>query len=131
MGNDQSTLCVWRMPDDAYLPDLDRDEWPSVFLQAAGSAEAMTIEWRRVDDDGEERLYVLGHGGPRDEEPSTPIHMNDGENVILVHPDEVFDATEAGEIFFEYLKTERVPDTYALRPFDIEAAREELRRDTD
>jgi len=119
MGSTQPTLCVWRLPDGADLFDLDDDEWPKTFLQAAGTAEAMTIEWRRLDDDGEERLYVVGHGGLRQGEPNTPVDVNYGGDVIKIHPDEVFDADEAGDILVTYLHTERVPDKYALRLLNL------------
>ena len=87
----------------------------------------MTIEWRRLDDDGEELLYSLGHGGPRNGEPTVRIEFNDGQNHTLVYPDEVFDATEAGDIFFAYFQTERVPASYALRLFDLDAPSEDQR----
>lgn len=117
MGEDQSTLCVWQMPDGAYLPDLDRTKWPSVFLQAAGTADAMTIEWRRLDQDGVERLYTVGREGRRQGGPTIAIEFLDG--TTLVYPDEVFTADEAGEIFVHYLHALTVPGQYTLREFDL------------
>ncbi|MCY1715693.1 hypothetical protein OVA26_01885 [Microbacterium sp. SL62] len=123
----RSALSMWAIPDSADFSRVRTPNLPGTFLQAAGTAEAMTIEWRRLDDDGEERLYSLGHGGPRNGEPAVRIEFNGGQNHTLVYPDEVFDATEAGDIFFAYFQTERVPDKYVLRLFDLDAPFEDQR----
>jgi len=59
--------------------------------------------------------------------PQVRIEFNGGQNHTLVYPDEVFDATEAGDIFFAYFQTERVPDKYVLRLFDLDAPFEDQR----
>ncbi|WP_051038897.1 hypothetical protein [Microbacterium sp. B19] len=115
MGEDQSTLCVWQMPDGADLFDLDRTEWPRVFLRAAGIADAMTIEWRRVDQDGVERLYTVGRGTQRPGEPVVAIEFLGRTGRAPVEPDEIFTAGEAGEIFVHYLHTLAVPHHCVLR----------------
>lgn len=120
-GPERSTFFFARVPDGVHFFQHLKNGGSSIFLQAAGTAEAMTIECRRIDGDGGERLYVLGHGGPRSGEPTVRIEFNDGQNHTLVYPDEVFDAGEAGDIFFSYFQTERVPDKYALRLFDLDA----------
>ncbi|WP_295839724.1 hypothetical protein [uncultured Microbacterium sp.] len=130
-GPERSTFFFARVPDGVHFFQHLKNGGSSIFLQAAGTAETMTIECRRLDDDGGERLYVLGHGGPRSAEPTVRIEFNDGQNHTLVYPDEVFDASEAGEIFFSYFQTERVPDKYALRLFDLDAPFDDQRSSAD
>ncbi|WP_146185189.1 hypothetical protein [Microbacterium sp. HMWF026] len=130
-GSERSIFIFARVPDGVHFYQHLKNGGSSTFLQAAGTAEAMTIECRRLDDDGEERLYVLGHGGPRSGEPTVRIEFNDGQNHTLVYPDEVFDFSEAGDIFFSYFETERVPDGYALRLFDLDAPYEDQRGTAD
>lgn len=117
--SDRSTFSLSRLPDGQDIWDVTRESLPSVFLQAAGTAGAMTIEWRRMEQDGTERLYTVGHGGPRDGEPPVTINFLDGTARALVYPDEVFTADEAGEIFVHYFHTLTVPGRYALRELNI------------
>ncbi|WP_307220035.1 hypothetical protein [Microbacterium sp. SORGH_AS_0888] len=98
---------------------MTRETPPSVFVQAGGTADAMTIEWRRVDEDGVERLYTVGHGGQREGEPTVAIELLGGTARALVYPDEVFTADEAGDIFVHYFHALAVPDHYALRESDL------------
>lgn len=119
--SDRSTFSLSRLPDGQNIWDVTRESLPSVFLQAAGTAGAMTIEWRRMEQDGTERLYTIGHGEPREGEPHVTIDFLDGTAHALVYPDEVFDADEAGEIFVHYFHTLTVPDRYALRELNLTA----------
>lgn len=114
-----TTLGLWVAPEGIDFMDLTPQDLPGTFLQAAGTAEAMTIEWRRADDDGVERLYTLGHGGPREGEPTVDIEFFGGTRTTRVYQDEVFAADEAGEIFIHYYETQRVPELYTLRTFDL------------
>lgn len=111
----RSTFSLSKLPDGQDIWDVTRESLPSVFLQAAGTADAMTIEWRRRDQDGGERLYVVGRGGSRDDEPRLAIDFLDGVGRALIYPDEVFTADEAGEIFVHYFHTLTVLDRYSLR----------------
>lgn len=116
---DRSTLSLARLPDGQSYYDLSPENAPTTFLQAAGTASAMTIEWRRLDDDGVERLYTVGHEGARPGEPDVRIEFFGGTRSTLIHPTEVFDATEAGDILVEYFHTLAVPASYVLREFDL------------
>jgi hypothetical protein len=115
----RSTFALSRLPDGKDIWDVTRESLPSVFLQAAGTADAMTIEWRRIEQDGTERLYTVGHDGPRDGEPPVTIDFLGGTACALVYPDEVFTEDEAGEIFVHYFHTLTVPDHYALRELSL------------
>lgn len=117
--SNRSTFALSKLPDGQDIWDVTRESLPSVFVQAAGTADAMTIEWRRGENDGTERLYTVGHGGPRDGEPPVTIDFLEGTGRALVYPDEVFTADEAGEIFVNYFQTLTIPDRYALRELDI------------
>ncbi|MEO6955986.1 MAG: hypothetical protein ABI137_04515 [Antricoccus sp.] len=118
---DRSTVSLWRIPEGLVLFDIDRNAWPNVFLQAAGTSEAMTIEWRRLDDDGVLRIYTLGRGGPQSGQLEVTVAFAGGSTDI--YPAEVFTADEAGDILVHYLQTESVPEMYTLREFDLKGRR--------
>jgi hypothetical protein len=107
------------VPEGADFTALTRADLPSTFIQAAGAADAMTIEWRRQDEDGVERLYTVGRGGERTGKPDVPIEFFASTRRTLVYPDEVFDAAEAGDILFHYFQTQTAPGSYVLREFDL------------
>lgn len=65
----RSTFALSKLPDGQSIWDVKRETLPSVFLQAAGTAEDMTVEWRRLDQDGVERLYTVGRGAARGASP--------------------------------------------------------------
>lgn len=87
------------------------------FLQAGGSADAMTIEIRRPGGRqwGVESVWgVVGHpvdgAGPLD----VPIKLP--HSTQMISKSEVFDADEAADLFFTYYQTGEIPSTYTLRP---------------
>jgi hypothetical protein len=116
---DRSTFTLSRLPEGQSVHDVTKQTLPSTFLQAAGTAEAMTIEWRRRDDDGVERLYTLGHENSHTGEPGTTIDLFGGARNTKVFADEVFPADEAGDVFFHYFQTGTVPDAYGLRELNL------------
>ena len=87
------------------------------FLQAGGSADAMTIEIRRSGGRqwGVESVRgVVGRSidgtGPLD----VPIKLP--QSTQMISKSEVFDADEAADLFFAYYQTGEIPSTYTLRP---------------
>jgi hypothetical protein len=86
----RSTLGLWVVPPDVDFLQMTAADMPSVFLQAAGTAEEMTIEWRRLDSDGIERLYIVGHGGDRAGDPDVTIDFVGGTRSTKIYEDEVF-----------------------------------------
>jgi hypothetical protein len=116
---DRSTFSLAQLPEGQTIHDVTRETFPSTFLQAAGTADAMTIEWRRRDDDGIERLYTLGREDTHTGEPDTAIEFFGGTRSTSVYADEVFATDEAGDVFFHYFQTSAVPPSYALREFDL------------
>ena len=112
---------LWRAPVGKDLDELDEDELhPERFMQSAGSAEAMVVEVKFVEDDGQARLYTVGRpGGDYSGAPSVRIPFQDGKYHVDVYPNEVFTADEATEIYYHYFQTDRVPDQYVLREYDL------------
>lgn len=118
--SERSTLLLAPIPADKdFLTYLHKEGGSPVYLQCAGTAEAMTIEWHKVDDDGQDRHYIVGRGGDHSGEPSVDIPFFDGNRTATVYPDEVFVADEATDIFFHYYETGRIPHGYELRWHDL------------
>ncbi len=113
-GSSFFAFCLWPFPDDIDFDDYD----PSAaeeYLQCAGSAEAMTVELRVVDDRGHEH-YVVGRE-PLSGECDVVIRYD--EFSVRVHPSEVFTAEQAAPLFDQYLRTTTIPDGYHLRRLDL------------
>lgn len=100
--------------DELSPEELDRSN--DRFVQVGGSADALTIEVRKGEGD-EARVYTLGRLPADDEskrgEPEVVIKR--GKAQTLVYPDEVFNADDAGEVFYHYYKHDEVPEKYQLR----------------
>lgn len=118
LGDDRTSLAFEPIPDAADFLTFIHESRATTFLQCAGTSDAMTIEWRRLDDDGEERLYVVGRGGDHSGPPTVTIRISDNASTT-VYPDEVFTAAEATDIFYAYYETQLVPDPYQLREYDL------------
>ena len=116
----RSTVSLWPMPEGVHLFDIKGTS--RSFVQTAGTAEAMTIEWGRYDADGNWHVSTLGHGGDRPAAPDVAISYYDGKHEKWIYPDETFDAAEAADVFIHYLDTETVPEKYVLREYDLSEA---------
>ncbi|AZG47253.1 hypothetical protein [Gordonia insulae] len=106
-----SRLVRQEWPDE--LTEAERDESLSSFLQAGGSADAMTLELRRREADGSHRQYIVGRPSGDAAEPDIGIDV--GEHTYLVTPNEVFTADAAGEVFVYYFHHRDVPEGFTLR----------------
>jgi hypothetical protein len=116
-GTNTYSASVWRLPLDVPLDKVNCREWPQEYIQAAGSSERMTVEIRRLEDDGA-RQYVIGRSSEGDRRRrQVTIKWNAHE--VKVFPNEVFTADEAAEAFIAYLSTDTVPETYSLRLLDL------------
>ncbi|WP_144782024.1 hypothetical protein [Microbacterium sp. BH-3-3-3] len=116
---DRSTFTLSKLPDGQDVWDVTRDTLPSVFLQAAGTADAMTVEWRRLDQDGVERIYTVGRSAQHRGAPAVVVKFLQGTAQAVVYPDELFSAKGASEIFVHYFHTLAVPDRYTLRELSL------------
>jgi hypothetical protein len=119
-GKRRFTYSIWRMtdPDDLRADGGD-------YIQAGGSADALSIELGYPGPDGAQRLCTLGHS-ERAVEPTTTVPIST-DRAVRVFANEVFTADEAAGIFDEYYRTGRVPDTLTRRELDLSAVLSEPR----
>jgi len=111
---------LWQAPEGVGLFAIDKKKYPQNFMQSAGTAEAMTIEVRFVEDDGVGRQYVLGRPDEVVEgEPPVVLRYLNESRELRLYPNEVFNADEASEIYYQYFLTDEVPAPYVLRRLDF------------
>jgi hypothetical protein len=109
---------LWRAPEGADL--LDRVPLSGEYMQCAGTAEALTVEVRCLDAEGNAHQYTVGRpGGGYTGEPTEVVHWDDGRFSTTVYPNEVFTADEAAVIFYTYFLTDKVAQPYTLREIDM------------
>lgn len=117
-GTSMWAYSLWRAPEGSDL--LDDIPLSEEYLQSAGSAEALTIEVRVLDGDGVAHQYVVGKPGEYPTEaPTEVIRWDEGRHSTTVHPNEVFTADEAAEVFYAYFLTDKVSEPYTLRELDL------------
>lgn len=115
-AENEYTYAIWRGADPDSLVGF-RDRASDSFMQAAGSADAMTVEARLPGPDGETRLYTVGRHEPSDG-TTTLIPLSD-DRAVRVFSNEVFAADEAALIFYTYYLTDAVSQPYVLRELDL------------
>jgi hypothetical protein len=109
---------LWRAPEGSDL--LEDIPLSDEYVQSAGSAQAMTVEVRVLDENGAAHQFTIGKPGERPGGPPTHvIHWDDGRHSTTVYVNEVFTADEAAEVFSAYSQTDEVPDSYTLRELDL------------
>ncbi|WP_396910297.1 hypothetical protein [Mycolicibacterium sp.] len=117
-GADRFALVLWPLPDDMDYEQAVRAGRDALeYLQAGGSADALTVEIRKPGGStwGAEWVrYVIGHPHTGEERRDVPITLP--RSTELVAPSEVFGADEAADLFYHYYKTGDIPDGYTLRP---------------
>lgn len=118
------TYSIWRGADPTsitgYLEPADNS-----FMQAAGSADRMTVEVGMSGADGEHHLYTVGRPEPADG-TTTLIPMSD-DRAIRVFSNEIFTADEAAAVFYMFYLTDTVSQPYVLRELDLGQELTELR----
>jgi hypothetical protein len=123
-GIQRSALTVSKVPEGRYYEDLSDDEKTAMsesYIQAAGSAQAMSVELRFLID-GVHRLFVIGRPGPRYGEPAVEIPFFGGKHSLTVYSEEVFTADDAAQLFFEWATNGDIDHTkHHLREFDLDA----------
>ena len=123
-GMQRSALTVSKVPEGRYYEDLSDDEKTAMsesYIQAAGSARAMSVEMR-YPIDGVHHLFVVGRPGPRHGEPPVEIPFFSGKRSLTVYPEEVFTADDATQLFFDWATTGDIDRTkHHLREFDLDA----------
>ena len=89
------------------------------YLQAGGSANAMTVQIRKPGGqqwDVESVRYIVGRPHKAPEALDVPIALP--RSVEMVGRSEVFGADEAADLFFGYYRTGNIPASYVLRPVE-------------
>lgn len=116
-GTERFSLVLWALPPgmdnrQAVAAGLDRE-----YIQAAGRADAMTVEICKPGGQqwGVDRVrYVVGHPDGGDAALDVPIVLP--HSTEMRSRSEIFNADEAAELFYSYYKTGDIPTSYALRP---------------
>jgi hypothetical protein len=117
-GTSSWSYSLWRAPEGADL--LDSIPFSEEYMQCAGTADALALEVRRIEDDGTPHQYAIGKpGGDCTGEPTEVIHFDDGRHSTTVYPHEVFTADEAAVVFYTYFLTNEVSQPYELRDLHL------------
>lgn len=113
---DECTYSIWRGADPTNIVGF-REPATDSFMQAAGSADALTVEVRLPGPDGESRLYTVGR--PESADGRTTLIPISDTRAVRVFSNEVFTADEAAVIFYTYYLTDAVSQPYVLRELDL------------
>jgi hypothetical protein len=116
-NDDQFVFLVFSAPIDDRTwragPQAVIDEYGNSYLQAGGTADKMSVELRRREDDGEYRFYVVGRDHDLAEALTEIIDVQAAHEPR--HPAELFTADQAAPTFMHYVEHQTVPDGYTLR----------------
>jgi hypothetical protein len=123
-GVERLTYSVWRgtRPESIVVRSSDVGE---SFVQAAGSAEAMTVEVRLPGPDGRGHLHTVGKQAPVSED--SVLIPTSAERAVRVFSNEVFTADEAADVFAQYIDSGAVGEPFTLRERDLSVAQSEQR----
>lgn len=117
-GTERWFLLFYPLPDGKTFEEF-RDQATERYIQAAGTAEAMTVEIRKPGGQqwGADWVrYTIGHPHDGDAPLDVAIPLPRGDQMISAP--EVFDAEEAGQLFMAYHETGDIPAGYVLRPVE-------------
>lgn len=117
-SSERFALTLWALPPDMdYVQAVRAGRDALEFIQAAGSAEALTVETRKAGGaqwGAEWVRYVIGHPHSGPEPLDVPIVLPQSTEMVARH--EVFGADEAADLFYSYYTTGDIPAHYCLRP---------------
>ncbi|WP_255773550.1 hypothetical protein [Mycobacteroides abscessus] len=114
-GTERWFITFYALPTGRSYEEV-RDQTTEEYIQAAGRAEAMMLDIRKPGGKqwgAESVRYFIGHPHDRNLPLDVPIELPKGTEFVSAA--EVFEAEEAGDIFFTYYKTGDIPEGYALR----------------
>ena len=117
-GNSVFAYSLWRLPEGVNWSGTLPEDWPHEYLQSAGTAEGMSIEIRRSEDE-EYRQYAIGRAGERSTVQDQVIVWGPNRRELTLSADELFTAEEATPVYLAYSRTGTVPDGYSLRLLDL------------
>ncbi|MBZ2196571.1 hypothetical protein [Occultella gossypii] len=115
-GDERYTYSIWRGADPESIVGF-RDHAGESLMQAAGTADAMTVEVRLPGPDGEGHLYAVSRPEPVD--GTTILIPISDTRAVRVLSNGVFTADEAAVIFYTYYLTDIVSPPYVLRELDL------------
>jgi hypothetical protein len=113
-GKGQFAYSLWRLPEGEDFDDVDPSK-VGTYLQCAGSADRLTIEWRQQLDTGEVRHFTVGRVMPDSWHP-VGEEIQFAEHGVFVFANEEFEFREASGIFYFFYEHDVVPSKYVLRP---------------
>jgi hypothetical protein len=120
-GTDRWGFMLWALPP-GFDDEVPVTELPLThFLQAGGSAEAVTLQIRKPGGQqwGVDYVkYAVGHPHPDTDAPAVDVAIPIPAETLWVTKFEVFEAEEAADLFFTYYKTNDIPPEYTLRPLE-------------
>jgi hypothetical protein len=96
-----------------FNPEQAKEQYGGSYLQAGGTAEKMSVELRRREDDGEFRFYIVGRDHDLAEPLTETIDVQAAHEPR--HPSELFTADQAAPVFMHHVEHQTVPDGYTLR----------------
>jgi hypothetical protein len=110
-GTKDLAFSIYRVPAGTPYDEFPHtEEW----IQAAGTAQRLTVEVKKRDADGVCRLYTVGRPGAA-AEPSESETITVGENTTKVRPAEVLNAHDAIGLFQHYHQHHAIPEGWHLR----------------
>ncbi len=113
-GEELFAVSLARLPEGRSLADRLPDDWPSSFLQSAGTSERMTIEMRSAAGAAGEAQHVVVARAPTGAAQAVLISWPHGSQ--QVRDTETFDAAEATRIYLHYYEHGTIPEEYVTRP---------------
>lgn len=110
-GDVNTMVRIYPIPEGTLQGDkIQPKEW----VQAAGTAERLTVEVKLRETDGVYRQYVVGRPSAASESSaSEPIRF--GEHEVAVRPSEVLSAADAVGLFQHYYEHASIPQGWSLR----------------
>lgn len=118
-GVEAFATSLWRLPEGLRVADNIPVGYPFSYLQSAGSAERMTVEMRVSHGDDEVADHFVVGRPVADQFAEPLVEVPWAEHVQTVFANEVFDAAEAGDIYWYYYQHDTVPERYSFRRLEI------------
>lgn len=115
-GKEFGTYMVPIQPGEPKAVDRLDPSTSVEFIQSAGTADAMTVEFKRREADGVLRQYAVGRD-VEEEGARTVSWATDHSETVPAS--EVFTADEAHAVYLQWCWDQTIPDGYRLRLVDI------------
>jgi hypothetical protein len=115
-GDEFGTYIIYVQPGTPKdLFELDESTLDE-YIQSAGDASAMTVEFKRREADGVLRQYAVGRNADEPGVKTVRWETNHSETVPAY---EVFTADQAHPVYLQWCWDQTIPDGYRLRVLDI------------